>query len=79
MLRQKREERMKMKKVGSIFAVLPRGINMGKLKLSKISYPVVHCENRSYISTLEAQGRISCGQYLDQTLGKFSPLYGPHL
>ncbi len=23
-------------------------------------------------------GSISCGQYLDRTLGKFSPLYGPH-
>ncbi len=36
---------------------------MGKLKLSQI----------------EAQGSISCVQYLDQTLGKFPPLYGPHL
>ncbi len=25
------------------------------------------------------QGSISCGQYLDRTLGKFPPLYGPHL
>ncbi len=24
-------------------------------------------------------GNISCGQYLDRTLGKFPPLYGPHL
>ncbi len=31
------------------------------------------------ISTLEGQGSISCGQYLDRTLGKFLPLYGPHL
>ena len=22
---------------------------------------------------------ISCGQYLDPTLGKFCPIYGPHL
>ncbi len=51
---------------------------MGKLKLSQISYPVVHCEN-TYISTSEGQGSISCGQYLDRTLGKFPPLYGPHL
>ena len=43
---------------------------MGKLKLSQISYPV---------ATLEGQGNISCGQNLDRTLGKFPPLYGPHL
>ncbi len=30
-------------------------------------------------STLEGPGSISCGQYLDRTLGKFPPLYGPHL
>ena len=24
-------------------------------------------------------GSVSCGQYLDRTLGKFPPLYGPHL
>ena len=24
-------------------------------------------------------GSISCGQYLDRTLGKFPPIYGPHL
>ena len=36
------------------------GFNMVKLKLSQISYPVVHCEN-TYISTLEGQDSISCG------------------
>ncbi len=30
-------------------------------------------------STLEAQGSISYGQYLDRTFGKFPPLYGTHL
>ncbi len=48
------------------------GFNMGKFKLSQISYPMVH-------STLEDPGSISCGQYLDRTLDKFPPLYGPHL
>ena len=33
----------------------------------------------TYISTLEGPGSISCGRYLDRTLGKFPPLYGPHL
>ncbi len=28
------------------------GFNMGKLKLSQISYPVAHCENRLYYITL---------------------------
>ncbi len=31
-----------------------------------------------YISTLGVWS-ISCGQYLDPTLGKFCPIYGPHL
>ncbi len=57
------------------------GFNLGKLKFSQIAHTVVLCENRSlytYISTLEGQGSISCGQYLDRTFGKFPPLYGPH-
>ncbi len=51
------------------------GFNTGKLKLSQIPYPMVHCGNRS----LEGPGRFSYGQYLDRTLGKFPPLYGPNL
>ncbi len=31
------------------------------------------------ISTLGGLWSISCGQYLDPTLGKFCPIYGPHL
>ena len=52
------------------------GFNMGKLKLSQIPYPMVHC---GYRSTLEGPGSISLRQYLNPTLGKFPPLYGPHL
>ena len=32
-----------------------------------------------YVSTLGGPGSIPCGRYLDRTLGKFSPIYGPHL
>ncbi len=32
-----------------------------------------------YLQSLGGQGSISCGQYLDRTLGKFPPIYGPHL
>ncbi len=46
-IRIKQFLKLNFRKVGSIFAELPMGFNMGKLKLSQISYPVVHCENRS--------------------------------
>ncbi len=42
------------------------------------SYHMTYGINIS-ISTLEGQGSISCGQYLDRTFSKFSPIYGPHL
>ncbi len=31
------------------------------------------------LSTLDGQGSITCGQYLDRTLGKFPLICGPHL
>ncbi len=52
---------------------------MGKIKFAKTISPLVHYENRFYIWTEEGPGSIPYGQYLDRTLGKFPPIYGPHL
>ncbi len=67
--------------------------NKGGVHICKLAYGDLTWENSSspesyalwytitgvYISTLGGLGSISCGQYLDRTLGKFPPLYGPHL
>ncbi len=39
----------------------------------------VRTKPRGYVSTWEGQCSISCGQYLDWTLDKFPPIYGPRL
>ena len=60
------------------------GFNMGKLKCFQIAWPVVCYKYRSlhtgvYISTVQGLHSIPCGQRLDRTLGRFPPIYGPHL
>ncbi len=52
------------------------GFNTEKLKLPQIPNPMVHYGKTAftYISTLEGPGSISCGQYLDRTLGQISPI-----
>ncbi len=51
----------------------------GGVHICRVANGDLTWENQSYTSTLEGQGSISCGQYLDRNLGKFPPLYGPHL
>ncbi len=53
--------------------------NMGKLKFSRIICPLVYYHNRSLCVNLRGPCSIPCWRYLDRTLGKFTPIYGPHL
>ncbi len=38
-----------------------------------------HCTQSTHILTCEDQSIVPYGQHLDWTLGKFPPIYGPHL
>ena len=63
---------------------LPKGITWPKSpqispNLAPGGHKLLILYYTTYILTLEGPGSISCGQYLDRTLGKFPPLYGPHL
>ncbi len=58
-------------KVGSIFANLQ---NSSKPESNALWYTMIMGHY-----TLGGTWSISCGQYLDPTLGKFCPIYGPHL
>ncbi len=51
----------------------------GDLTWENLTYPKSHTQWYIVRTTLEGPDSISCGQYLDRTLGKFPPLYGPHL
>ena len=58
----------------------------GNLTWEKLSLPkpvplwyTMRIGLNTYISTLEGPVSISCGQYLDPTLGKFPPIYGLRL
>ncbi len=71
---------------GPYLQVCQWGFNMGKLKCFQIPCPFLCYKYRSlhtvtgfYIYTLQGLGSIPCGQCLDRTLGKFPPIYGPHL
>ncbi len=55
------------------------GFNMGEINIAKTISPQIWLSGGTYISTLKGPGSITCGQYLDRTLGKFPPIYGPHL
>ena len=56
--------------------------NKGGVHICKLAYGDLTWEKSMLpkpFSTLEGPGSITCGQYLDRTLGKFPPIYGPHL
>ncbi len=66
-------------------APMPEHQNKGGVHISKLAYEDLTWENSSDPEsfapwyTLGCPWSILCGQCLDPTLGKFPPLYGPHL
>ncbi len=62
-----------------IFCGPPGGGGPNIHMVDYVNYMINYTVTGVYISTLGGLWSISCGQYLDPTLGKFCPIYGPHL